>query len=167
MSFLDIEQQQIVGLLREHGPLTAQQLADLIYPTGSGFAEDWDLSASEKIEMELDRCGKAVWVVGRISEDEDEPGDLSDLWAYRAPSWWETSSLRRLTLALRGKVRRWREAEPSLSIFAPDPLQLQVAGFNAGRREYIRDILRLQGEIRTQLAEAGAKVSAETPGGDL
>ncbi len=67
---LDPEQQQIVDLLRERGPLTAWQIAEIVYPDGR-FREDWDLAPTEKAEMELGRCGFAVEVIGQGPGDSD------------------------------------------------------------------------------------------------
>jgi predicted HTH transcriptional regulator len=77
------ERQEIVSLLRQRGPMTAQQLADVLYPSGKGFREDWDLTAKDKVEMELGRCGPGIRVVDNIpSPDEDIfPGERVDVYA--------------------------------------------------------------------------------------
>ncbi len=67
----------LLKILRERGPLTAQALADIVYPDGDGFIESWDLAASEKIEMDLRHLGHAVEVVGQVPS---EYGGTEDLW---------------------------------------------------------------------------------------
>lgn len=95
-AFLDDEQSALLAMLRDNGPQTVRQLVDRMYPTGDGFAEDWDLAAPEKVEMELGRIARqlprhagAVKVVAMgAGEDPDYPDGLVEVWGYQPPSLW-------------------------------------------------------------------------------
>lgn len=67
---MDSDQSAILTLLRARGPLTVSQIADAIYPNGTGFMEDCGLSAGDKIDLELSRLQYSVEEIGRDDEGE-------------------------------------------------------------------------------------------------
>jgi hypothetical protein len=72
------DQSAILTLLRARGPLTVEEIADVVYPNGVRFAEDWDLSVADKIDLELSRLQYSVEAIGRDHED-------FTLWAATTP----------------------------------------------------------------------------------
>lgn len=82
---LDAEQREIVDYLTVHGPTTAAEIADALYPSGRRYREDWDLAPESKVEMELRRAARvfAVEVVGERSDPK--LGGLDEVWSVTSP----------------------------------------------------------------------------------
>ena len=174
---LDSEQQRLMTLLATRGPMTEQQLADLVYPDGSGFPEDRDLSAAGKVRMDLRLCGFGAEVVGQVP---DEYGDPVDLWAATTPERAEelrraarlarAAWILRVRAADRGEGERdvfelleWRareerrRAQREWSRLTP---REQIERFNAEHRE---QSVRMAAVLEELKAKVAALRAAEAP----